>query len=133
MSSSLDKDKAEKPSNELADASNDSDDDAVQQPAGIGQSNKEIIEALAERRRRFLKQDARGRTPLFHAAERGVEEEVKAIIFGFRGTGLMPPRLKLIATKDHSGLTAADVAEKNGHKEIADLLRKEQVRMEYYE
>ena len=44
-------------------------------------------------------------------------EEVRKMIFSFRGTGLSPTRLKLITTKDHSGLTAADVAEQNGHKE----------------
>ena len=55
------------------------------------------------------------------------------MIFSLRGTGLSLPRLKLITTKDHSGLTAADVAEENGHEEIARLLRVEQGRMEYFE
>ncbi len=93
----------------------------------------EQIEARAERRKRLFEQDALGRTSLFYAAEKGLEEQVREIIFSFRGTGLGPARLKLIATKDHSGLTAADVAEQNGHKEIARLLRVEQGRMEYYE
>ena len=93
----------------------------------------EHIEAGRQRRRHLLKQDARGRTSLFYAAEKGLEEEVKEIIFSFRGTGLGPPRLKLITTQDHAGLTAADVAEQNGHKEIARLLRVEQGRMEYFE
>jgi hypothetical protein len=46
---------------------------------------------------------------------------------------MFPPRLALITKKDNSGLTAADVAEKNGHQAIADLLHKEEIRMEYYE
>jgi len=81
----------------------------------------------------LFKQDANGRTPLFYAAEKGLGEQVREIIFSLRGTGLSLPRLKLITTKDHTGLTAADVAEKNGHKEIANLLRAEQGRMEYFE
>jgi RimJ/RimL family protein N-acetyltransferase len=91
------------------------------------------VETHKERRNRLLAQDGLGRTPLFYAAEQGLEEEVEEIIFSFRGTGLGPPRLTLITTKDHSGLTAADVAEQNGHREIARLLRSEQARMEYYE
>jgi len=93
----------------------------------------EGIEARRERRKRLLEQDGLGRTPLFYAAEKGLEEEVREMIFSLRGTGLGPTRLKLITTKDHSGLTAADVAEQNGHTEIARLLRVEQGRMEYYE
>ena len=91
------------------------------------------METREERRRRLLAQDARGRTPLFYAAEKGLEDEVREIIFSFRGTGLGPPRLALIATQDRAGLTAADVAEQNGHTEIARLLRGEQGRMEYFE
>jgi ankyrin repeat protein len=91
------------------------------------------MEAPEERRKRLLEQDARGRTPLFYAAEKGLEEEVWEIIFSFRGTGLSPTRLAVITTQDHSGLTAADVAEQNGHQEIARLLRAEQGRMEYFE
>jgi maltose O-acetyltransferase len=91
------------------------------------------LEALQVRRSRLLEQDALGRTPLFYAAEQGLEEKVREMIFSFSGTGLSLARLKLIAIKDHSGLTAADVAEQNGHEEIASLLRSEQVRMEYYE
>lgn len=86
-----------------------------------------------ERREFLFEQDDHGRTPLFYAAEKGLEEEVSEMIFSLRGTGLSLPRLKLITTKDHSGLTAADVAEENGHKEIARLLRVEQGRMEYFE
>lgn len=86
-----------------------------------------------ERRRRLFEQDERGRTPLFYAAEQGLYEEVWQMIFGLRGTGLFPPRLKLISTKDNTGLTAADVAEQQGHIEIARLLWSEQGRMEYFE
>ena len=93
----------------------------------------EAIEACRKRRKRLLEQDARGRTSLFHAAERGLEEEVWEILSAFSGTGLSPTRLSLITTKDHSGLTAADVAEEMGHEEIARSLRAEQARMEYYE
>ena len=86
-----------------------------------------------EKRGSLFEQDAIGRTPLFYAAEKGLEEEVSEMIFSLRGTGLSLPRLTLITMKDHSGLTAADVAEENGHKEIARLLRVEQGRMEYFE
>jgi len=86
-----------------------------------------------EQRKLLFEQDDRGRTPLFYAAEKGLKEEVSDMIFSLRGTGLSLPRLKLITTMDHSGLTAADVAEENGHKEIARLLRVEQGRMEFFE
>lgn len=86
-----------------------------------------------ERRRRLFEQDERGRTPLFYAAEQGLGKEVWEMIFSLRGTGLFPPRLKLISTKDNMGLTAADVAEQHGHSEIARLLWSEQGRMEYFE
>ena len=78
-------------------------------------------------------QDSVGRTALFYAAERGNLEEVRRIIYGLAGTGLSPQRLALIGRKDSSGLTASDVAEQAGHKEIADLLRGEQMRMEFFE
>ena len=86
-----------------------------------------------QKRLSLWEQDALGRTSLFYAAEKGLEEKVRKIIFRLQGTGLSPTRLKLITTKDHSGLTAADVAEQKGHIEIARLLRVEQGRMEYYE
>jgi ankyrin repeat protein len=91
------------------------------------------LKAIRERRKRLREQDDRGRTPLFYAAEEGDIEKVKEIIFRFRGTGMFPPRLALIAMQDQDGLTAADVAEQNGHEEIAQLLRSEQGRMEYFE
>jgi ankyrin repeat protein len=78
-------------------------------------------------------QDSVGRTALFYAAERGDLEEVRRIIFSLAGTGLWPQRLALIEVKDSSGLTASDVAEQAGHQEIADLLRGEQMRMEFFE
>jgi ankyrin repeat protein len=77
--------------------------------------------------------DSVGRTSLFYAAERGDLEEVSRIIFSLAGTGLWPQRLALIEIKDSSGLTASDVAEQAGHKEIADLLLGEQMRMEFFE
>ena len=86
-----------------------------------------------EQRKRLFEQDALGRTPLFYAAEKGLEGVVREMIFSLQGTGLSPTRLTLITTKDHAGLSAADVAEQNGHNVIARLLRIEQGRMEYYE
>ncbi len=77
--------------------------------------------------------DSDGRTALFYAAERGDLEEVRRIIFGLAGTGLSCQRLALLTVRDLSGLTASDVAEQAGHKEIADLLRGEQMRMEFFE
>ena len=78
-------------------------------------------------------QDSRGRTVLFYAAERGDIEEVRQIIFSLAGTSLCCQRLSLIEIRDSSGLTASDVAEQAGHKGIADLLRGEQMRMEFFE
>ncbi len=77
--------------------------------------------------------DSRGRTALFYAAERGLIKEVRRMIFSLTVTGVGPTRLSLIEIKDFSGLTASNVAELNGQKEIANLLRGEQFRMEYYE
>ncbi|TFG71881.1 MAG: hypothetical protein E4H27_03700 [Anaerolineales bacterium] len=91
------------------------------------------IEDRKKRRECLLEQDAFGRTPLFYAAEKGLEEEVKEMIYSLSGTGLSLTRLTLIATKDLAGFTAADVAEPHGHREIARLLRIEQGRMEYFE
>ncbi len=81
----------------------------------------------------LLEQDAVGRTRLFYAAEKGLDKEVREMIFSLGGTGIFPVRLTLISMKDHSGLTAADVAEQNGHHAIAKLLRREQLHMEYFE
>jgi ankyrin repeat protein len=77
--------------------------------------------------------DSVGRTSLFYAAEQGDLEQVRRIIFSLAGTGLWPQRLALIEIRDASGLTASDVAEQAGHQEIADLLRGEQMRMEFFE
>jgi hypothetical protein len=84
-------------------------------------------------RSKLFAQDSVGRTTLFYAAERGDLDQVRRIIFSLAGTGLWPQRLALIEIVDSSGLTASDVAEQAGHKEIADLLRGEQMRMEFYE
>ena len=78
-------------------------------------------------------QDSVGRTSLFYAAERGDLKEVRRIIFSLAGTGLCCQRLSLIEIRDSSGLSASDVAEQAGHKEIAGLLRGEQGRMEFFE
>jgi ankyrin repeat protein len=77
--------------------------------------------------------DSVGRTALFYAAERGDLQEVQRIIFSLSGTGLSCQRLSLLEIRDSSGLTASDVAEQAGHQEIADLLRGEQMRMEFFE
>ena len=81
----------------------------------------------------LFERDSVGRTPLFDAAEGGDIERVRRMIFGLVGTGMCCQRLSLIGIKDSAGLTAADLAEQNGHKEVADLLRSEQMRMEFFE
>jgi ankyrin repeat protein len=80
----------------------------------------------------FVRDDD-GRTVLFEAAEQGRQEEAERIIFSLAGTGFAPQRLALIVIEDNDGLTAADVAERSGHRAIADLLRGEQARMEFFE
>jgi hypothetical protein len=70
---------------------------------------------------------------LFAAAEQGRQDEVSQIIFSLAGTGFAPQRLALIAILDNDGLTAADVAERAGHQAVADLLRGEHARMEFFE
>ncbi len=124
MDSSFAKDESEEPNKEQGQA---------ESTGGLRQAFREILDSLADRRRRLSQQDIVGRTPLFYAAENGLEEEVREIIFSFRGTGMFPPRLALITQKDVLGLTAADVAEQNGHEEIAQLLRSEEGRMEFFE
>ena len=81
----------------------------------------------------LFERDSAGRTALFHAAERGDLEAVRRMIFSLAGTGVCCQRLSLIGKKDSAGLTASDVAEQNGHKGIASLLRGEQMRMEFFE
>lgn len=133
MESSVDKDKSREPNKEFEESHSPHGRPGEQPGARRARADMWGIEARRERRERLLEQDALGRTPLFYAAEQGLEEQVREMIYSFRGTGLSPARLKLIATRDHAGLTAADVAEQNGHVEIARLLREEQGRMEYYE
>ena len=127
------KDEAEELSSGSGDARSTGATDAEQQPGGLRRAYREQVDALAERRKRLGEEDVIGRTPLFRAAEAGDLARVKEIIFSFRGTGLFPPRLSVIAQEDVLGLTAADVAEENGHEEIAQLLRSEQGRMEFFE
>jgi len=81
----------------------------------------------------LFERDSDGRTALFYAAERGNLEEVSRMIFSLAGTGMSCQRLSLIGIKDSSGFTASDVAEQNGHKEVAELLLGEQGRMEFFE
>lgn len=77
--------------------------------------------------------DEAGRTGLFYAAAKGDLEEVRRIAFSLTGTGMCCQRLSLIGIKDSSGATASDLAGQNGHKEIADFLLGEQMRMEFFE
>lgn len=77
--------------------------------------------------------DARGRTPLFDAAERGDEAEVRRLMFSLAGTGVLPQRLAFLEIRDSEGRTAADVAEAAGHAAIAELIRGEIMRMECFE
>jgi ankyrin repeat protein len=91
------------------------------------------MEANVTHKANLFARDSAGRTSLFYAAERGDLEEVRRMIYSLAGTGLWCQRLALIETRDSSGLTASDVAEHAGHKEIADLLRGEQMRMEFFE
>ena len=81
----------------------------------------------------FFKTDVKGRTTLSYAAEIGDIEVVKAIIYKLAGTGVSCQRLALINRKDMDGLTAIDIAEKAGNKEIVDLLQVEKMRMEFFE
>ena len=131
MSSSFDKDEMEETESGGAE---DTIPAAEEQPlAEMRRTFREVLDSLRDRRKRLAEQDIVGRTPLFYAAEHGLMEEVKEIIFSFRGTGMFPPRLALITQKDVTGMTAADVAEQNGHEEIAQLLRSEEGRMEFFE
>lgn len=133
MGRPLDIDESKEPSEDSGTARGAGAPNPEGNPARWRREIREMLDSLRERRRRLLEQDDRGRTPLFYAAEKGDEEEVWEILSRFRGTGLGPPRLALITIKDRDGLTAADVAEQNGHDEIARLLHKEQGRMEFFE
>jgi hypothetical protein len=91
------------------------------------------VEANVTNKSDHFAQDSVGRTALFYAAERGDLQEVRRIIFSLSGTGVWPQRLALIGIRDVLGLTASDVAQQVGYGEIADLLRGEQMRMEFSE
>ncbi len=77
--------------------------------------------------------DEEGRTALFAMAAQGDMKGVKEIIFSLSGTGVGPQRRALIEVKDRQGQTASDVAREAGHSDIAELLDRERIRMEYYE
>ena len=77
--------------------------------------------------------DLMGRTALFYVAGGGDIDAVNRMIFSLSGTGMSPQRLSFITIKDVNGLTAIDMAEQAGHKEIVSLLRGEQGRMEFFE
>lgn len=80
-----------------------------------------------------FKEDDIGRTPLFYAVAKNDIKEVETIIFSLPGTGLSCRRLALLTHKDHSGMTAVDLAEKLGHEKIRALLSGERGRMEFFE
>ena len=80
-----------------------------------------------------FKEDDIGRTTLFYAVAKNDMPEVESVIFRLSGTGLGCQRYALIVHKDKTGITAVDLAEKLGHKEIRKLLSSELVRMEFYE
>ena len=80
----------------------------------------------------LFKQDERGWTPLFYAAEKGAKAEVEAMLYCMPATGFYPQRLGFIEVTDKEGQTAVAIAEQNGHKEIAHLLRYEAWRMETF-
>jgi ankyrin repeat protein len=73
----------------------------------------------------LYQRDDRGRTPLFHAAEQGRLDLIKAMLARLPGTGFYPQRLGYLEITDQDGLTAADVAEQSGQAEIAAFLRYE--------
>ncbi len=77
--------------------------------------------------------DLMGRTALFYVAGGGDIDAVNRMIYSLSGTGMSLQRLNLISIKDVNGLTAIDMAEQAGHKEIANLLRSEKGRMEFFE
>ena len=81
----------------------------------------------------YFKTDDKGRTILFHYAAIGDQEQVEDIIYRLPSAGLSGQRLALINHRDHEGLTAADVAAKSGHNEIASLLRAEADRINFFE
>jgi len=131
MGRPLDKDESTEPDREIEEQRNSGESESA---GGLRKAFREQLDALRERRRRLAEPDVAGRTPLFYAAEKGREEEVREIIFSFRGTGMSPPRLALIAKKDALGLTAY----RRGRtarptKRVAQLLRSEQGRMEFFE
>ncbi len=80
-----------------------------------------------------FKEDDIGRTPLYYAVAKNDIKEVKSIIFSLTGTGISCQRYALLTHKDHSGLTAVDVAEKLRHEEIRALLAAEIGRMDFFE
>ncbi len=81
----------------------------------------------------YFKTDDRGRTILFHYAAVGDKDQVEKIIYRLPATGLSGQRRALIGHKDKDGLTAIDVAMKNGHEEIATLLQVELDRINFFE
>ena len=81
----------------------------------------------------LLNTDSKGRTTLYHAAEIGDMDAVRAIVFKLAGTGVSCERLALINLKDNDGNTAIDAARKAGNEAIRDFLLTEQQRMEFFE
>ena len=95
------------------------DTEVTEESNAESDESRNRADTYRSRLKHLLERDAFGRTQLFYAAEKGLEEEVREMIFSLRGTGMFPERLTLISIQDHSSLTAADVAERNSHEEIA--------------
>lgn len=72
------------------------------------------------------------------AIQRGDLPRVEAIVQQQSGTGVFPARLSLLHSVDEMGRRAEDVASSladssDAHRQIVDYLRRERLRMEYFE
>ena len=75
---------------------------------------------------------------LIAAIQRGDLPRVEAIVQQQSGTGVFPARLSLLQSVDEMGRRAEDVASSladssDAHRQIVDYLRRERLRMEYFE
>ena len=77
--------------------------------------------------------DADGRTALFHAAKRGDEETVWALLRRLPGTGIFSARGALLQVKGRAGRTAEVWARELGQENVAEILQNERLRIECFE
>lgn len=77
--------------------------------------------------------DELGRTALHRACAQGDRGAVWDVLRVVAGTGVFPQRQALLEVRDRSGRTAADIAEQSGHLELAEELRGEWMRMDFFE